>query len=149
MKKRNAATMILLVVVTLFVTFGCGKKEEKEPALRIEQKTMAPVETKQSIIAYETLRRWTIPAGGVGMEILVSENATKEEVLALARHLRSNSPPKGLLIINIFDSKEAYLHRDDPNYPEERYSKHWLVNVLGKRETGDDKINWVAEGRDH
>lgn len=149
MKRRNTAIMIVVITVTLLVTLGCGKKEEKVQELRMEQKTKAPAETKQSIIAYETLRRWTIPAGGVGMEILVSVKATKEEVLALARHLRSNYLSKGFVIIRIFDSKEAYLHRDDPNYPEDKYFKHFLVDVMRNPKTGYDKINWVAEGRDH
>jgi hypothetical protein len=83
------------------------------------------------------------------MIILVSEEATKEEVLTLAYHLRSKNLSMGWIWIDIFDSKEAYLHRDDPNYPEEKYSKHWLVNAMRNPKTDHDKINWVAEGRDH
>lgn len=149
MKGRNATMMMVLVVVALVIIFGCGKKGEKSPVSRIEQKAEATKETKQSVIDYETLRRWTIPAGGVGMEILVAEEATKEEVLSLAVHIKSNFFPTGFLIIQIFDSEEAYLHRDNPIYPEEKYFKHFLVDVVRNPKTGYDKINWVAEGRDH
>lgn len=83
------------------------------------------------------------------MEILVAEEATKEEVLSLAAHIKSNFSPTGFLIIQIFDSKEAYLHRDNFRYPEEKYFKHFLVDVVRNPKTGYDKINWVAEGRDH
>ena len=145
MKGRIALMTVLLVTLVWVVFHGCGKKEEKAPA----PKTEAQEEAKQRFIAYETLRRWTPQGGGVGMIILVSEETTKEEVLALARHLRSEYLSMGWVWIDIFDSKEAYLHRDNPNYPEEKYSKHWLVNVVRNPKTGHDKINWVAEGRDH
>lgn len=53
------------------------------------------------------------------------------------------------MYFKIFDSKEAYLHRDDPKYPEEKYWTHFLVNVVRNPKTGFDEVNWVAVGRDH
>ena len=149
MKIRNSATITLLLTVTLIITLACGKKDEKVSTLRIEQKTEVTEETKQSVIAYETLRRWTPQGGGIGLIILVSEKASKEEVMALASHLRYENLSKGWIWIDIFDLKEAYLHRDDQNYPEQKYFKHWLVNVCVNPSTGHDEMQWVGDGRDH
>jgi len=149
MKGEIATTMVVVALITSLLALGCGKKERETPAPKTEQKVPAPKEEKQHFIAYETLRQWTPPAGGVGMTILVAEKVTKEEVLALAQHLRSKHSSTKWLWVDIFDSKEAYLHRDDPNYPEKKYSKHWLVQVFRNRKTGEDRIDWVAEGRDH
>jgi hypothetical protein len=135
MKGRIATMMVALIAIALVVTLDCSKEE-----------------AKQDFIAYESLRRWTIPAGGVGMEILVSEEATKEEVLTLAYHLRAKYLSEGFIVIRVFDSKEAYLRKcrdDDPNYPHEKYMKHFLVDLVRNPKTGYDRINWVAEGRDH
>ena len=61
--------------------------------------TTPPPET----IDYQTLREYEIPAGGIGRHLLVSEKATKEEVLTLATHLRSKYLSKGNIFIFIFD----------------------------------------------
>ncbi len=100
-------------------------------------------------IDYEILRQWKIPAGGIGMDTLVSEDATKEDVLALANSLRSKYLPGGYIYIQIFDSLSAYTHRDDRTYPEEEYFKHFLVGIARNPMTDYDKISWVAEGRGH
>ncbi len=105
----------------------------------------------QNIIQYEVLKQWTFPMsgfGGIGMDILVSEKATKDEVLNLARYLRTIHG-KGGIMINIFDSKEAYLNRENLQYPEKKYFRHFLVQITKNPVTGFDKIEWVAEGRDH
>lgn len=100
-------------------------------------------------IDYQVLRQWSTPAGGIGMEILVSEDAAKEDVLALANSLRSKYLSRGYIFIDIFDSLEAYTHRDDMTYPEAEYWKHYLVNIVRNPQTGYDEIYWAAEGRDH
>lgn len=94
---------------------------------------------------YKTLRKWKIPAGGIGMDILVSEEMTKEGVLALVRRLRLKYLSEKNNVINVFDSKETYLNRDSPNYSEKEYSKHWLVCVVHNSKTGYDKISWTKE----
>jgi hypothetical protein len=149
MKRKNVTMMIVMVAVTSVITCGCDKNEEKVLLSKNEQKTETPKETKQNIITYETLRQWTIPAGGVGMQILVSDEATKDEVLSLAKHLRSNSSPKNFFILHIFDLEEAFLNRDNPDYSDEKYFKHFLVSAVRNPKTGYNKINWMAEGRDH
>ena len=124
---------LILVLVTILLLTLIGSESKSE----------------QTLIPFEMLRQWSIPAGGVGMEILVSEKASKEEVLSLAQHLRSKYLSKGYIFIQIFDSREAYKHRDDSRYPEKKYFKHFLVEIGRNPKTGYDKINWVAEGRGH
>ena len=44
---------------------------------------------KPNLIKYQVLREWK-PKNGIGMELLVNENATKQEIMKLAKHLRKN-----------------------------------------------------------
>ena len=88
------------------------------------------------------------------MELLVDESATKEEVLALAAYLWEEHSD-GYIVIDIFDSLEAYAAREmetrighlPSNYSDEEYWKHHLVNIIRNPKTGYDEIKWVAEGR--
>ena len=105
-------------------------------------------QVQQNIIPFEIIRQWTIGAGGNGMDILVSEQVTKDQALQLAEHLRAKYS-RGFLMVNIFDSKEAYLHRDDANYPEKEYFKHFLIQIIRNPNTGANELTWAAEGRDH
>jgi hypothetical protein len=130
LRKFLVCTVALIIPAGFLI--GCGEKAEIP-----------------EIIKYQVLRQWTVPAGGIGMEILVSEDAAKEEVLALASSLHSKYLPEGYIYIQIFDSLSAYNHRDDPNYPDEDYFKHFLVDISRNTETGYDEILWVAEGRGH
>ncbi len=101
---------------------------------------------------YQVLREWKIPAGGIGMELLVDESATKGEVLALAAHLRDEHSD-GYIYIDIFDSVAAQRARlaeaSTGQLPisEEEYWKHHLVMIKLAPNTGLDEILWVAEGR--
>lgn len=103
---------------------------------------------KPNLIKYQVLREWK-PKNGIGMELLVNENATKEEIMKLAKHLRKNYESLSFLSIDIFDSREAWENRENLNYPEEEYSKHWLVNMVRNKNTGYDEIKWVAIGREN
>ena len=98
-------------------------------------------------IDYKVLRQWSIPAGGVGMELLVSTDTTKEQALELASSLRSKYLSQGYIAIQIFDSQDAYNHRADLSYPEGEFYKHYLVNITRNPKTGNDEIVWVADGR--
>jgi len=130
MKKRY---LILAVLTIMLLAISCG------PA--------APID-------YQVLREWKIPAGGIGMELLVDESATKEEVLALAAYLWEEHS-NGYLIIDIFDSLEAHAARETEtrtghlpsNYSDEEYWKHHLMIIIRNPKTGYDEIQWVAEGR--
>jgi len=129
--------MVLAALIIMLLAIGCGP-------------TAPPRET----LDYQVLREWEIPAGGIGMDLLVDESATKEEVLALAAYLREEHSD-GYIVIFIFDSVEAHAARETEtrtgrfpsNYSDEEYLKHHLVNIIRNPKTGHDEIQWVAEGR--
>ena len=96
---------------------------------------------------YQVLREWDIPAGGIGMDILVSETATKEEALALANYLRSKYSYKGYIFISIYDSKEAQASNFQGTMSDEEFRKHFLVQITRNPKTGYDEIEWLATER--
>ncbi len=98
-------------------------------------------------LGYQVLREWDIPAGGIGMDILVSETATKEEALALANYLRSEYSYKGNLFISIYDSKEAQSSNFQGVMSDEEFRKHFLVQITRNKITGYDEIEWLATER--
>jgi len=142
-------TFIVIGIFVFIAILGSIAPRDNNKSQNNISSTAQKETAKGSLIKYETLRQSNIPAGGVSMDILVSEDATKEEVLSLAKYFRSTCLPDHFILVNIFDLREAYLHRDDPNYPEEKYGKHWLVEMHRNPKTGSDEINWVGEGRDH
>lgn len=88
-------------------------------------------------------------SGGATLEILVSKRENKDDIMKLAQMIFEENSSKGSLILNIFDSYEAYLNRDNPNYPEEEYWKHFLVQGINNPSNGYQNLEWVAENRDH
>jgi len=105
-------------------------------------------------INYEVLRSWNIPtwhtrAGGLGMELLVPDSTTRAQSLELAESFRKKRKSGEFLTIQIFDSREAYDNRENLDYSEEEYFKHFLVDMTINPNTGFDEIAWVAKGRDH
>jgi len=128
MKKQY---LVLAVLTIMLLAISCGPT--------------APID-------YQVLREWKIPAGGIGMELLVDETATKDEVLALAAHLRQEHSD-GYIYIDIFDSVAAQRARlteartGQLPISEEEYWKHHLVMIFRNPKTGYDEIQWVAEGR--
>ena len=151
-KKHRKVPLIGLFISFVLIIIGGTlllDQESRQPSPKIKQKIETSMEAKQSLITFKTLRRWNVPSGGIGMELLVSEKATKKEVMALAQHLRSKYLSKGFINIHIFDLEEAYLHRDDSDYSEKKYFKHYLINLVRNPKTGYNKINWMAKGRDH
>jgi len=140
--------LIALAVLFLMPTLLLARGKEEEKAKNAD------------LIPFEVLKEWTIPfqpqkvpPRGTGMIILVSEKATKDEVMKLATRLReryiSRYTSKDSIYIDIFDSKEAWLNRDNPKYPSAKFDRHWLVNITVNPNTGYDKITWTAIGRKH
>lgn len=156
MKKSALFMAVFAVLGWSLLGIGCTQQRPAEVERKAE-KTKAPFvqkavpkkeqKPKPVLPKYEVLREWEIPAGGIGMNILVSQKAKKEEVLALARHLRIKNKPKGYIFIHIFDSREAWRNRDNESYPQEKYMKHFLATVTVNPRTGMDKVRWTAEGR--
>ena len=153
---------LISIIIFAILLSGCEKKEatnvskpkiNKTSEITTKENTQSPkLQSKRAtefIIDYEVLKKWNRPGGGVGMEVLVSEKASKEQVLTLARKLRSKYQSQRHINIDIFDSREAWTHRDDESYPQKKYFKHYLVQIGVNRETGYNQIYWVAEGRYH
>jgi hypothetical protein len=137
--------LIIAVIVLFLLLIGYiinqGQSEDTE-VLEIDE---------SDIIEYQVLRSWKIPAGGNGMEILVSEESTKEEVLELAENLHSiyKNRDRGHIVIHIFDSRTVWQNFGSLDYPEELYFKHYLVSIIRNPNTGHDQTNWMARYRDH
>ncbi len=122
--------LVLAVLTIMLLAISCGP-------------TAPPPET----LDYQVLREWDIPAGGIGMDLLVSETATKEEVLTLATYLRSKYSHKGYIVISILDSKEAQTNKIQGTMSDEEFRKHFLVQITRNPKTGYDEIEWLATER--
>lgn len=124
------------------------------PAPTVAQKKSVPVApvvpVKKSVLAYKILRQWKPQGGqsGTGMDILVDESAKKQEVLDLAKSLNKEFMPKGSVIISIFDKEDAWKNRENTNYPEKEYFKHYLVEITYNKNNGFSEIKWCAENRE-
>jgi len=106
-------------------------------------------QSDDNTIPYEVLSKWNPRRGDndyFGMHILVSETASKQQVLKLAEALKRKHAGK-YIAIHIWDSREAQRRQGDETYPEKELFRHYLVVMYD--EPIDPKIQWVAEGRDH
>jgi len=128
----------LTVLVHVFSYSYSPSSQDKRSGQKAEQ-----------FIRYEVLRQWSPGTSGIGMEILVSPENTKKEIMALAGHLKQmylhRLKNNGMLYINIFDSRQAWTNRDNDSYPQETYFKHFLVQINTME---DQEIRWVAKERD-
>lgn len=104
----------------------------------------------EKTISYEVLKKVKRGDGKLVMELLVSEAASKQEVLKLAESLQREYGGK-YAYIDIFDSREAWQRRPDESYPEKEFRRHYLVQIAGVDMGWKDsqEIHWLAEGRDH
>jgi hypothetical protein len=102
------------------------------------------------VISYEVLKK-TEKRGDIILDVLVSEDASKEEVMKLGEKLRKKYSDKlgKLGVICIYDTREAQRRRTDDSYPETELSKHWLVVISGLESDPVKQVRWVAEGRGH
>lgn len=132
-----------LVVFMLMAPIIFGRKDESA------NKNDPNKETQAEFIKYEILRKWVPGKSGIAMEILVSPANTKEEVIALAKHLKEENLKYGQVILFIYDLREACLNRDNDKYPEEKYFKHFLLSMWVPPLNRDDpEIKWEAKGRE-
>ena len=83
------------------------------------------------------------------LEVLVSEDASKNDVMHLATALKDRCVNFKRVYVWVYDSEEAYQNRNNLGYPEEEYWKHFLVRAKKNDYKGTDEIMWLAEGRDH
>jgi len=137
-KKFLIGVGALAVLIFLFEYVYAQSSRSKKSEPKAEQ-----------FISYQVLRQWSPGTSGIGMEILVSPENTKEEIMALAGHLKQTNlrylKNNGMVYINIFDLRQAWANRDNDAYPQETYFKHFLVQI---NTIEDQEIRWVAKGRD-
>jgi hypothetical protein len=98
-------------------------------------------------LKYDTLAAKEIPAGGIGLDLLVDPSAKKEQVLKLARDLREANRAAGIVQIEIFDAREAWENRGNLSYPRDKFRQHLLVGVAVNPEAHVDTVLWFGQGR--
>jgi hypothetical protein len=105
----------------------------------------------EKLIPFEVLKEWRRGDGKVFLYVLVSEKASKADVMKLAEHLWQRDD---IATLNVFDARAAFESeqwqeqnlRDNPAYPQKELSRHWLAQGLEKSEGG--KVEWIAQGRE-
>ena len=119
----------------------------------------------ENTIPYEVLKNEKHRGDGkLVLEVLVSEAASKQDVLKLAESFRQQHAGK-FFSISIYDSRAAYLREIELNTPAEldkafaspekkrewlkavkELQRHWLVSISVN---DGEEIRWHGEGRDH
>lgn len=75
--KKPILVGIVLIMTMLFFMYR-EKNQEKESTPQKQMKQEVQVKQHQFNLSFESFNEWTIPAGEVGMDILVSSDALKQ-----------------------------------------------------------------------
>ena len=149
-RKKNRRILIgflfVFVGMVVYSYFRYGPHAGTAKSVNTTSAWTTTTSIPHEVIRYEILRKWTPGKAGTGMEILVSPDATKQEVLTLADDLVATYRQYGQVVISIFDSKEAWANRENDNYPEAKYWPHFLVSIFVPK-VNDSEVTWVAKGR--
>jgi hypothetical protein len=149
---------LCIILALYFLFIGCGKSESANPEsydgpkASVRQKVLErpreDSEKQKKIIAYDVLRKWYPhnKKNNLGMELLVSPQASKADVITLSRNLWDAYKDKNILFILIFDSREAWRGRGSEKYPAPNYWKHFLVSIIRNNYTGHKEMLWVKDG---
>lgn len=137
-------SILTLFVVSFLFAIGYFIFQTFQELQPVPSKKIPP----EKYIDYTVLRRWRPGRNGTGMDILVSPTATKDEVMRLAEKLRDDYGQTGFVVLSIFDLREAWVDRQNNNYPGAKFWKHYLVQVWCPPLGGQEEIRWVAEGRE-
>ena len=123
-------SMLWIVVVVIFVVglfiFTNFMPEEKAPLDYVILKNFTNRNNSQGYIK--------------NLQILIAPESSANDVKKLAIYLKKMNSSYDLLIIDIFDSKAAFLRRGDLTYSEKEFSKHWLAAINHNKNTNYDKI---------
>ncbi len=139
--------LIMLGVVVLGVIYSMIQARRHSLPAGYDGTPVAQIE--QQFIDFTVLRRWVPGRDGTGLELLVSPFATRVQVMQLAYHLTAKYKPTGLVVIFIFDDRNAWANRDNDNFPQKEYFKHFLVTVMSPPlSAGDPEVRWTAEERE-
>jgi DNA-directed RNA polymerase subunit RPC12/RpoP len=134
---------LVIFVIAVIIALTTGPTRNEKPIRQGNEKT----------IPYTVVGKWE-KAAAFGMDILVDEAASKEDVMSLAKSLQRQNNEGKYCTINIFDSREAQRRRLDEEYSEKELFRHWLVAIVAGGEKvmkskDHQEIRWVAEERDH
>lgn len=134
---------LVIFVIAVLIALMTGPTRNEKPIRQGNVKT----------IPYAVVGKWD-KATAFGMDILVDETASREDVMNLAKSLQRQNNAGKYCTINIFDSREAQRRHLDESYSEQELSRHWLVVIVAGGEKvmkskDHQEIRWVAEGRDH
>ena len=147
-----------IILALYFLVIGCGKSESASPEsydspkASVRQKVLERpaevTEQQKKIIAYDVLRKWFPDSkkNSLGMELLVTAQASKADVITLSQNLWETYKDKNILFILIFDSREAWRGRGSEKYPASNYWKHFLVSIIRNNRTGHKEMLWVKDG---
>ena len=147
-----------IILALYFLVIGCGKSESASPESydspkasvrqKVLERPVADGEKQKKIIAYNVLRKWYPynKKNTLGMELLVSPQASKADVITLSQNLWGTYKDKNILFILIFDSREAWRGRGSEKYPASNYWKHFLVSIIRNNYTGHKEMLWVKDG---
>jgi len=97
-------------------------------------------------LKFQVLNQHAFKANALSLNILVKKTTTKAQALHIAKRIRETFPGY-LLDVGIFDEKEAFQNRLNDRYPEEKFFKHYLVQMNVNPHTGFNEIQWMARGR--
>lgn len=132
---------------------------------RAAETTLAPAPTVSlEMLDFTVLREWTIPAGGFGAEILVKQDATERDVLALGNWFLDSVPkenPKSFLNIRMYDARNAWQASMDCDEAYATWSgtsgepsictranelaaEHLLAGVTRNPKTGYREVAWMG-----
>lgn len=141
------ASLVAAWVVMVLACGGAGSDENKSGPRSVTSENSG-----EKTIPYEVLEHGKRVDGKLIMSVLVSEAASKADVMKLADSLQRQHAGT-YATISIFDSREAWRRQLDKTYPEDQLSRHWLVVIVdeqanfGQRTKDHQEIRWVAEGR--
>jgi hypothetical protein len=124
--------------------------------LREDSPPFAPIQTEEpqkeeiplQVIEYSVLRDWKPNKDylGLGLEILVGEEATEEELVALIKNLAGR---REHVNIRVYSSQEAYRQEQRQSYGD-AYKRGYLLfyvkNLSGRGPfDGLNEIRWMQE----
>jgi hypothetical protein len=80
------------------------------------------------------------------IELLVPSGLSKKDVIEIANSIMKPGRSTYLTVdIEIWDSKEAYMNRDNDTYPDCAIFKHWLVRAEYISSSGFNEIEWLPD----
>jgi len=166
--KINRIALIIIIVGAIFFICLAWLRPYRPPSGgRIDYKQAPESTTQKELppqveypIKFAVLKDHNFTFGDRGLassgtrkgrtfEILVSASANRDKIMKLAQVLFDENKNKQYLMLNIFDSQEAYDNRGNEEYSEKEYWKHFLVQGNYNAAAGKSELIWCAENRGH